>query len=251
MCIRDRWNNNTGITSSSAPISRSNKPQLTTRNTTKNPLLPSLRCTVAEELLKESSELKRPSNTPSSDRCNNLFRPFTMNLMRDVSILFADIVGFTTMSSNKSADELVNMLNDLFGRFDALCGQCGCEKISTLGDCYYCVSGCPEPRADHAQCCVKMGLAMIEAIQQFDIDRNQEVNMRVGIHTGTVLCGIVGRRRFKFDVFSNDVDLANAMESTGMSGRVHISEATAAFLDQQYKLEPAPDYKGFQSSVFI
>ncbi|XP_003378625.1 putative adenylate and Guanylate cyclase catalytic domain protein [Trichinella spiralis] len=199
--------------------------------------------TVAEELLKESSELKRPSNTPSSDRCTNLFRPFTMNLMRDVSILFADIVGFTTMSSNKSADELVNMLNDLFGRFDALCGQSGCEKISTLGDCYYCVSGCPEPRADHAQCCVKMGLAMIEAIHQFDIDRNQEVNMRVGIHTGTVLCGIVGRRRFKFDVFSNDVDLANAMESTGMSGRVHVSEATAAFLDDQYTLEPAPDYK--------
>ncbi|KRZ43333.1 Adenylate cyclase type 9 [Trichinella pseudospiralis] len=207
--------------------------------------------TVAEELLKESSELKRPSNTPSSDRCNNLFRPFTMNLMRDVSILFADIVGFTTMSSNKSADELVNMLNDLFGRFDALCGQCGCEKISTLGDCYYCVSGCPEPRADHAQCCVKMGLAMIEAIQQFDIDRNQEVNMRVGIHTGTVLCGIVGRRRFKFDVFSNDVDLANAMESTGMSGRVHISEATAAFLDQQYKLEPAPDYKGIKTYFIV
>ncbi|KRY16030.1 Adenylate cyclase type 9, partial [Trichinella patagoniensis] len=199
--------------------------------------------TVAEELLKESSELKRPSNTPSSDRCTNLFRPFTMNLMRDVSILFADIVGFTTMSSNKSADELVNMLNDLFGRFDALCGQSGCEKISTLGDCYYCVSGCPEPRADHAQCCVKMGLAMIEAIHQFDIDRNQEVNMRVGIHTGTVLCGIVGRRRFKFDVFSNDVDLANAMESTGMSGRVHVSEATADFLDDQYTLEPAPDYK--------
>ncbi|KRX18223.1 Adenylate cyclase type 9 [Trichinella nelsoni] len=207
--------------------------------------------TVAEELLKESSELKRPSNTPSSDRCTNLFRPFTMNLMRDVSILFADIVGFTTMSSNKSADELVNMLNDLFGRFDALCGQSGCEKISTLGDCYYCVSGCPEPRADHAQCCVKMGLAMIEAIHQFDIDRNQEVNMRVGIHTGTVLCGIVGRRRFKFDVFSNDVDLANAMESTGMSGRVHVSEATAAFLDDQYTLEPAPDYKGIKTYFIV
>ncbi|KRY16031.1 Adenylate cyclase type 9, partial [Trichinella patagoniensis] len=207
--------------------------------------------TVAEELLKESSELKRPSNTPSSDRCTNLFRPFTMNLMRDVSILFADIVGFTTMSSNKSADELVNMLNDLFGRFDALCGQSGCEKISTLGDCYYCVSGCPEPRADHAQCCVKMGLAMIEAIHQFDIDRNQEVNMRVGIHTGTVLCGIVGRRRFKFDVFSNDVDLANAMESTGMSGRVHVSEATADFLDDQYTLEPAPDYKGIKTYFIV
>uniref|UniRef100_A0A5S6QJB0 Adenylate cyclase type 9 n=1 Tax=Trichuris muris TaxID=70415 RepID=A0A5S6QJB0_TRIMR len=205
---------------------------------------------VAEELMKESNELKRPSNTPS-DRGSNLFRPFTMNLMHNVSILFADIVGFTKMSSNKSADELVNMLNDLFGRFDALCGKCGCEKISTLGDCYYCVSGCPEPRADHAICCVEMGLSMIEAIHQFDVDREQEVNMRVGIHTGTVLCGIVGRRRFKFDVFSNDVDLANMMESTGQSGRVHISESTAKFLGNEYTLEDGPVYKNKLRTYFI
>lgn len=114
------------------------------------------------------------------------FRPFTMNLMSDVSILFADIAGFTKMASNKSADELVNLLNDLFGRFDYLCGRCCLEKISTLGDCYYCVAGCPEPRADHAKCCVEMGLAMIIAIRQFDLDRGQAVNMRVGIHTGKV-----------------------------------------------------------------
>lgn len=69
------------------------------------------------------------------------FRPFTMNLMSNVSILFADIAGFTKMSSNKRAEELVDLLNDLFGRFDQLCSQSGCEKISTLGDCYYCVAG--------------------------------------------------------------------------------------------------------------
>lgn len=192
---------------------------------------------VAEELLKETIEFRRPSNATSSAARGSIFRPFTMNLMTDVSILFADIAGFTKMSSNKSADELVNLLNDLFGRFDKLCTATGCEKISTLGDCYYCVSGCPEPRADHAQCCVEMGMAMCVAIIEFDHDRNQDVNMRVGIHTGTVMCGIVGTKRFKFDVFSNDVNLANTMESSGKAGRVHLSENTMKFLGNEYILE--------------
>ncbi|CAJ0597816.1 unnamed protein product [Cylicocyclus nassatus] len=223
---------------------------------------------VADELLKDASELRRPSASLDSNcRTSNAtqpppqneeqplkamnsvpdvrkFRPFTMNLMTDVSILFADIAGFTKMSSNKSADELVNLLNDLFGRFDFLCKAGGLEKISTLGDCYYCVAGCPEPCADHAIRTVEMGLNMIVAIRQFDIDRGQEVNMRVGIHTGKVMCGMVGTKRFKFDVFSNDVTLANEMESTGIAGRVHVSEATAKYLRDDYILEDGPDYDG-------
>lgn len=178
----------------------------------------------------------RNSNPETTD-LKSLFRPFNMHRMENVSILFADIVGFTKMSSNKSAEELVGILNDLFERFDHLCSLHECEKISTLGDCYYCVSGCPEPRPDHAKCCVEMGLGMIQAIKQFDIERNEGVNMRVGVHTGTVLCGIVGTRRFKFDVWSNDVTLANRMESTGKPGMVHISEKTCEFLQDMYVLE--------------
>ncbi|KAL3097460.1 hypothetical protein niasHS_003908 [Heterodera schachtii] len=229
---------------------------------------------VADELLKETSELRRPSasfeshsNCRSSQGAESTaglmgpngrlssggvpnvrkFRPFTMNLMNNVSILFADIQGFTKMSSNKSADELVNLLNDLFGRFDYLCGRCNLEKISTLGDCYYCVAGCPEPIPNHAANCVEMGLAMIIAIRQFDLDRGQDVNMRVGIHTGKVMCGMVGTKRFKFDVFSNDVTFANEMESTGVAGRVHVSEATANFLDGQYILEEAAPHQGIRT----
>ena len=122
-----------------------------------------------------------------NDQLRTIFRPFNMHRMENVSILFADIVGFTQMSSNKTAEQLVGLLNDLFGRFDVLCGQHGCEKISTLGDCYYCVAGCPEPRKDHAGCCVDMGLSMIEAIGRFDEERGENVSMRVGVHTGTVL----------------------------------------------------------------
>ncbi|XP_032691145.1 adenylate cyclase type 9 [Odontomachus brunneus] len=199
---------------------------------------------VADWLMEESERereredsLKKGSIPSNNTDIRSLFRPFNMHSMEDVSILFADIVGFTRMSSNKTAEELVGILNDLFERFDDLCEHHGCEKISTLGDCYYCVSGCPEPRFDHAKCCIEMGLAMIEAIKQFDIERKEGVNMRVGVHTGTVLCGIVGTKRFKFDVWSNDVTLANKLESTGKPGRVHLSENTLRFLDDQYITE--------------
>ncbi|CAG0916025.1 unnamed protein product [Notodromas monacha] len=179
------------------------------------------------------------------------FRPFNMTNMTNVSILFADIVGFTKMSSNKTAEQLVDLLNDLFGRFDKLCATSGCEKIATLGDCYYCVSGCPEPREDHADCCARMGLGMIASIKEFDQDRNEDVNMRVGIHTGTVLCGLVGRKRFKFDVFSNDVTFANKMESTGQPGRVHLSETTKMFLGGKYELEAGPVVNGVDTYFIL
>uniref|UniRef100_A0A3Q1KGR2 adenylate cyclase n=1 Tax=Anabas testudineus TaxID=64144 RepID=A0A3Q1KGR2_ANATE len=214
---------------------------------------------VADELMKQGDEeigdnsvkrystsgaaaaISSPKNNKrkktSIPRGQIIFRPFNMKRMEPVSILFADIVGFTKMSANKSAHALVGLLNNLFGRFDRLCELTGCEKISTLGDCYYCVAGCPEPRPDHAYCCVEMGLGMIQAIEQFCQEKREMVNMRVGVHTGTVLCGILGMKRFKFDVWSNDVNLANLMEQLGVAGKVHLSQATANFLDERYQHE--------------
>ncbi|KAL0883780.1 hypothetical protein ABMA27_015876 [Loxostege sticticalis] len=200
-----------------------------------------------ETYLKPHDPLNPRASNPGASDIKSLFRPFNMSSLDNVSILFADIVGFTRMSSNKGADELVNILNDLFEKFDELCQVHGCEKISTLGDCYYCVSGCPEPRPDHATCCVEMGLGMIDAIQEFDRERGEGVNMRVGVHTGTVLCGIVGTRRFKFDVWSNDVTFANKMESTGKPGRVHISEETSKFLGGSYVLEEGEEVFGHKT----
>ncbi|XP_013185832.2 adenylate cyclase type 9 [Amyelois transitella] len=212
---------------------------------------PKIASSLMEEQVLESVINLRPHDPLSPRKSNpdikSLFRPFTMNSMDNVSILFADIVGFTKMSSNKGAEELVNILNDLFEKFDELCQNHGCEKISTLGDCYYCVSGCPEPRPDHATCCVEMGLGMIDAIQDFDRERDEGINMRVGVHTGTVLCGLVGTRRFKFDVWSNDVTFANKMESTGKPGRVHISEETSKFLGGSYILEEGEEVFGHKT----
>ena len=205
---------------------------------------------VAVEVMKgkdanEENESRKGSKSPSlSNKDVMTFRSFHMSQMPNVSILFADIAGFTKMSTNKTADHLVSLLNDLFGRFDDLCTKTGCEKISTLGDCYYCVAGCPEPRDDHAKCCVEMGLGMIRRIKEFDEENNESVNMRVGIHTGTVLCGIVGTKRFKFDVWSNDVTLANTMESEGEPGEVHISCETYEFLKDEYDVRVGKKIKG-------
>lgn len=152
----------------------------------------------------------------------------------EVTVLFADIVGFTEFASRQSPGDLVRFLNSIFTVFDDLTQQFGGEKIKTIGDAYMVAFGLPDPRADHAEAAARLALAMLDEIGQFrGIDGNP-ISLRIGLHAGPAVAGVIGQRKFSFDVWGTTVNVASRMESHGEPGRVHVSEAFRTALDGRF-----------------
>jgi len=155
----------------------------------------------------------------------------------EVTLLFSDLVGFTKMSSGKTAQELVKLLNDLFSRFDQRAENLGIEKIKTIGDAYMAVGGLPIPRADHAEIVADMALGMFEDLKGFNQKNGMELNMRIGLNSGPVVAGVIGFTKFAYDLWGNTVNTASRMESTSENGRIQMTSMTHHLLTEHFVLE--------------
>jgi len=141
----------------------------------------------------------------------------------DVSLLFADIVGFTPLAASMPAEDVVALLATVFERFDELIAQCGVEKIKTIGDAYMVAGGVPQPTTDHAERLARCALGMLEIMDQFSIESGHNLQIRIGLHRGPVVAGVIGTTKFAYDLWGETVNLASRLESTGEAGRVHVS----------------------------
>jgi len=158
--------------------------------------------------------------------------------LSNVTIMFADLIAFTKLSSRLSAGELVRILNGLFSDFDRLALDLGVEKIKTVGDAYMAAGGLPEPRVDHAIVVADMALAMIETIERISSELPAPLQMRIGIHSGDVVAGVIGTHKFVYDIWGDAVNIASRMESQSLPNRIQISAATHAHLHERFRLEP-------------
>jgi len=155
----------------------------------------------------------------------------------EVTVLFADIVGFTRYSSGVSPENLVSKLNQIFLCFDELAENYGLEKIKTIGDAYMVVGGLPEHRDDHAQAVASMALDMLSMIKEIRTDEGISFSLRIGIHTGPVVAGVIGKSKFAYDLWGDSVNVASRMESSGKEGAIQVSEAVYSRLKNDFTLE--------------
>lgn len=155
----------------------------------------------------------------------------------EASVLFADIVDFTVLSRGMPPQMLVSLLDDLFTLFDDLARMHRVEKIKTIGDCYMAVCGVPEKRPDHAAALAGLALEMVQSLEQFNLRRGTSLQIRIGLNTGPVVAGVIGRSKFIYDLWGDTVNTASRMESTGLAGRVQVTEQMRRALVAEFELQ--------------
>ncbi|BAB72619.1 adenylate/guanylate cyclase domain-containing protein [Anabaena sp. FACHB-709] len=155
----------------------------------------------------------------------------------DATVMFADIVGFTDLSGRIPPQRLVDLLNQIFSRFDLLAESYNLEKIKTIGDAYMVVGGLPNPRPDHAIAIAHMGLDILDAIAQFNLDTGEQFKIRIGINSGPVVAGVIGIKKFIYDLWGDTVNIASRMESHGTPNRIHVSAASHELLKDSFLFE--------------
>jgi adenylate cyclase len=154
-----------------------------------------------------------------------------------VSILFADLVGFTPLTNVLSPNEMVELLNEIYSHFDSLIEKYGVEKIRTIGDNYMIASGLPRPRPDHAQSLANLALEMNTYIASLDPVAGHHLSFRMGINSGSVIAGVIGRKKFAYDVWGDAVNIASRMESQGVPGKIQITRNTYGLLKDDFVCE--------------
>lgn len=160
------------------------------------------------------------------------------NGFAEATILFADLVNFTQLAEAIAPTELVALLNEIFSEFDHLTEKHGLEKIKTIGDAYMVVGGLPMPRPDHAVAIAEMALDMQQAIAQFNQRHHHQCDLRIGINTGPVIAGVIGTKKFIYDLWGDTVNVASRMESHGLAGAIQVTTATYEHLKSQYIFQP-------------
>jgi guanylate cyclase len=155
----------------------------------------------------------------------------------EASVLFADMVDFTPMSAEMSPVAMVDLLNEIFTHFDGLVEKYDLEKIKTVGDCYMVAAGVPRPRGDHARAIVRLALEMLDYVRGQKFNASRPVNFRIGINSGPVLAGVIGRKKFIYDLWGDAVNIASRMESHGTGGIIQITDATYERIKDEFVCE--------------
>jgi class 3 adenylate cyclase len=203
--------------------------------------------TMAKSIREQTEEIRRKNEENERLLLNILPGPIAERLKQgeepiadhfpEVTVLFADIVGFTQLSTELPPSELVQILDEIFTTFDEAATHLGIEKIKTIGDAYMAVSGLTHELEDHASSMVQMGIEMLEAVDRINRRRGTDFELRIGINCGPVVAGVIGKSKFIYDLWGDAVNLASRMESHGTSGRIQVTEEVRTRIGDRFHVE--------------